>query len=286
MKSTPWPVADPRLHGSLHKLKRAKAHLHALAQSTQRFREEHNYRLIRHGERKGKVQVWTWDVEQTKPFPFYWPILAGEVLYQVNSALDHLAWELAFLKSAPEEPDRVTFPIFPSHGRFWRRNKEGFYRQGSGGWRLQRIPHEARRLILDVQPYKRSDGMPKHPLALLFDLSNEDKHKALHVAHAAPRDQILKDPRLKNARILRFGIDRDESFDDRLDKFASLHVLVIGSQAHIKADPGFHFEEVFSRSAPPIATGEPFFETLRLILNYVIDDVFMGRFVPYFNSLD
>jgi hypothetical protein len=273
----------PRLAGSALKLKRAKTHLNSLKQSIDRFREEHHYRLTRHDKAKGRLRhVFTWDVEQAEPFPFYWPILVGEVLYQLHSALDHLAWELAFLKTTPEEPDRITFPMYTSAKKFWRRNDRGTYRYGSGGWRLCRVPADARRLILEVQPYKRGDAAPKHPLAMLFTLSNEDKHKALHLAWAAATRYRLQRPRTHQVSIDSFKIDKGEPFDGGLEAFASLHVTLLGPQARIEAEPGFVFEEVFGKGSPTNVVGEPVWDTLRVIYNYVVDDIFNERFGPLF----
>jgi len=271
----------------MHKLRRARVHLNAFHQSADRVRKAEPYDLIRHERDESRIKwAWTWDVERTRPFPFYWPILIGEVLYQIHSALDHLAWQLAFVKSAPHDPERVTFPIYTSESDFWKPGDREQFRRGSGGWRLARIPDEAHQMIVDVQPYKCGNRAPKHPLALLFALSNEDKHKSLHIAWTAVTRQRLEQSAIHNVRVESFTIDRRDPFETRLNDFASLRATVTGPNPHLDVEPGFMFEEVFGEGSPDNAVGELVFESLKVIFNYVLDEVFTRRFVPYFDSLN
>jgi hypothetical protein len=277
---------DERLDGCLLKLNRAKTHLEKLQCGIQSFRDEGNYRLIRKPERKeGRRIVFLWDAERTKPFPSCWPILVGEALYQIHSALDHLAWQLGDLESPGKPPHNVTFPIFTSHTKFWLTSRDGSPRQSSGHWLLDRMPADVASLILDVQPYMAGQRAPKHPLGLLYALSNEDKHKTLHIAASAATAQRLQRRVLQDLQVETFQLGNRGAFDDRAEDVLVLYARITGPKPKIDVKPGVVFKEVFGRTAPEAARGELVFDTLARILNYVSDDVFSARFIPYFSAL-
>lgn len=246
------------------------------------FREERNYTFVNHTETEGEGQwLTTWDVRRTKPFDPSWPIRAGELLYQLHSCLDHLSWELAALKAAPEQPERVTFPIFTRRREFWKpgdASKGERFRRSSGAWRLERIPGPGRIPMLDLQPYKRGSGAPNHPLWHLFELSNEDKHKALHVASSALTKQRFKNVHTNDLRIIGSGVDNDKPFDEGAQRVFWLRVERTGDKPQISLQSDFLFEEVFGEGSPGCVAGAPFFETLRDIYNYLAVDVFNRRF--------
>ena len=69
-------------------------------------KESSTYLLIRQREQQDHRRwLWRYFAWRIEEFPEEWPLLAGEVLNQLNSAVDHLGWQLAFLKSRPK-PDR------------------------------------------------------------------------------------------------------------------------------------------------------------------------------------
>ena len=109
--------------------------------------------------------------------PITWAPLIGDFLHNARSAVDHLFWELIRRRNYGHEPPegtRATFPIFPNTGRFWRKRKEGGWTGLSGASALRHVPGDARRLILEVQPYKDGNRAKDHPLWLLHSLSNTD----------------------------------------------------------------------------------------------------------------
>lgn len=78
----------------------------------------------------------------------------------------------------------------------------------------------------------------------------------------------------------------EQSAIHNLNDFASLRATVTGPNPHLNIEPGFMFEEVFGEGSPENAVGELVFESLKVIFNYVLDEVFIRRFVPYFDSLN
>jgi hypothetical protein len=105
-------------------------------------------------------------------------MLIGDVLYNLRSALDHLAWSLAGAKA-----DRSTeFPIFCE--------ETGFLGQ-RGQAKIHDIPAAAQTIIESLQPYKKSHSSPERtPLWLLQAANIEDKHHTLNLVAAGVRGDI------------------------------------------------------------------------------------------------
>lgn len=102
----------------------------------------------------------------SQPVPIELSLLLGEITHQMRSALDHLAY--ALVKAAGNVPTRRTaFPVLltapPSGLRI------------DGG-----VGPAALAAVEDLQPYQRRDGST-HPLHVLTELWNIDKHRHLHL---------------------------------------------------------------------------------------------------------
>ena len=92
-----------------------------------------------------------------------WPVLIGEIIYNLRSALDYLIFEMAFLDSGAEQQG-TQFPI--------EHKPAGFNRRRNTLLKGLRVKHIAS--IEALQPYKGTTWT--HLLALL---SNPDKHRHL-----------------------------------------------------------------------------------------------------------
>jgi hypothetical protein len=99
-------------------------------------------------------------------------MLIGDVLHNLRSALDHLAWSLAGTKANTG----TEFPIFIDPVNF----------HGSGLDKMHDIPPGAQAIIESLQPYNRRHGLAERiePLWLLQRLDIEDKHHALNLVAA------------------------------------------------------------------------------------------------------
>jgi len=95
---------------------------------------------------------------------------AGDVIHNLRSALDHLAWELAKWKTGqPVKPRYCCFPI----GRDFDN-----YKVIRNGGAVAGMSSEAKKAINDLRPYK--DG--NEPLWRIHHLDIVDKHRHLLVA--------------------------------------------------------------------------------------------------------
>lgn len=153
------------------KLARADHHLEDLEARARAFYATNPYTTsVHHDHETSEFRI---TLERSEQPPLEWGAIVGEVLYNLRSALDHLAWELARLDSGREPPSNTEFPIFKDRGRFER----------EGTKRIEALSPAHQALIEGLQPYNRSDPA-SDPLWLLYSLRNIDQHRTLHVVAA------------------------------------------------------------------------------------------------------
>jgi hypothetical protein len=109
------------------------------------------------------------------PVPDRISILAGDVLKDLRSALDYVAWQLA-LAVSDDPPATTAFPIFASEKAYKRDRK----RYIGGIDQAIHADFEA------VQPYHAGDEATKHPLWVLHRMANDDKHRVPHIVASLP----------------------------------------------------------------------------------------------------
>jgi hypothetical protein len=119
-----------------------------------------------------------------------WEPVLGEIIHSLRSALDLLAYQLAMLHKPDEPPPPGTeFPIFIDPEQF------GANRKGSGAYKIRGLSETARTAIEALQPY----GSPYHPLWVLQQLSNGDKHRLGVLIVSDIAHPIVNGPRWTNA---------------------------------------------------------------------------------------
>jgi hypothetical protein len=108
---------------------------------------------------------------QPKAPPLHLAAIAGDMLQNLRSALDHLAVQLVLANG--QQPTRATaFPIFEDAARF----------EGQTGQRkLRGMNAAAIARIQDLQPCYGRNPYRSRMLLLLEDLNNIDKHRHLHL---------------------------------------------------------------------------------------------------------
>lgn len=159
-------IAD--LTGVRAKLRRAKEHFGTLESEIKDWGKQQTYTRKFHIRRDGP-----WYVVTADPFPI--PdirlcVIAGDVLFNVRSALDHLVWQLV-LRDGNEPAENNQFPICDE--------PEIFSSEIKGRKRLDGIvvDGDAWAIIVGAQPYPGSPFSPN--LTVLRRLSNMDKHRTL-----------------------------------------------------------------------------------------------------------
>ncbi len=118
--------------------------------------------------------------EHTQPPPPRFGVVAGNIVHQIRATLDNLVWQLVIANE--EEPTGGSggnqFPIFTEPG------KEGvtFVQRTTNTLRGVHPDHVA--FIEGLQPYMNPEwSEDTHPLLVLADLSNTDKHQILEIVH-------------------------------------------------------------------------------------------------------
>ncbi len=108
----------------------------------------------------------------------HWGLLVGDAVHNFRGALDHLAWQLVLKRLGGREPtkDEARVIYFPVAG------KESDFKSHAV---LKYLLPEDVKIIAAVQPYHpRTQDL--HPLDSLALLSNEDKHRLIHVLLTVP----------------------------------------------------------------------------------------------------
>jgi hypothetical protein len=180
-------VGRPSLEGVYLKLERAKDHLYGLSDAVGKFlRDEDSYSMVAEFDDQRRPLL---RVEHARRPPPEISILIGECVYNLHSALDHLAFQLAVANTSGRLPkaiaDTSAFPIFNSGPRFRATNRKGKPTPVSGRFKIRGASPNAQAVIESLQPYHRRKKPGARVLWQLHELSNIDKHRLLHVTHSS-----------------------------------------------------------------------------------------------------
>lgn len=154
----------PSLDGPYSKLRRAGDHLYELERLLQMYRSAEPYRWVKDLDEEKALYVYRLEI-RVQPFVDI-GIVFGEIVHQLRSALDHLAWQLVLANE--REPTRNTgFPMFKTE------SPEKFSEMTEG------ICAEAVELIDSFQPYHDGNAAQFHHFAMLSKLDIIDKHRTV-----------------------------------------------------------------------------------------------------------
>jgi hypothetical protein len=179
-------MAHP-LDGCRHKAKRAAEHVKQFNSYIMGGRIKFHDRAVRvqhqvrfeHGSIKNELLCTVRGVPPDIHHDF--AIVAGEAVYQLRSALDHVVWQLVRASPNLNKPKfRPAFPIV-SNGRMtkagWQSAADVYESKTSA--LKQVISPAAATIIHGLQPFHRSADYEQDPLWLLDELNNIDKHRLL-----------------------------------------------------------------------------------------------------------
>jgi len=181
-----YPVDHP-LGSACLKVKRANVHINALYRSLRRSALDPKITF----RKKGKlhmpsnipgVVVESPDIYEMEVIPSVresWGPIVGDILSNLRASLDHIAWALA-LKYSRDKGITLTKPqeksvYFPL--RIEEHDKP--FLGGLPKSALQFFPPNAWDAVERVQPYNRKKRPELEVLAILSDLTNEDKHRVV-----------------------------------------------------------------------------------------------------------
>ena len=257
------------LDGVYAKLARASEHHDALYQAVEGFFESKPYEITDELDASGTEYVGRFYMR--RPFDPRLATLIGDCLFNVRSALDHLAWALASRHGPP--PRSTEFPIFIDENKFHAFEKDGVTpKRGSGLAKIAGIRDpEARANIAALQPYKGWAGSSadQHPLWLINELNRVDKHQLLLVVATRSRGTYgFGDPDYTGDPAV--YIDHAEFASGPLPDgapFARIKVRPPQSQMHMQVNPALTiaFEEGQGVSRE---SGETLFDVLWTCRNF------------------
>lgn len=159
------------LESVLLKLARAGDHLDELQRIDSEFA---NVEVQMPFVRDEKRQIGFFEVRLPNP-PKTVATIVGDCLHNLRASLDYLVWQLVY-SNPPNTPGKNNmFPICQAASNF-----EELLRKG----RLDGLEEKAVEAVRSLQPL----DLPQHPLVLLNDLYNADKHRDLHVVVAVASD--------------------------------------------------------------------------------------------------
>lgn len=156
------------------KLTRASTHLAELRTTVDQFRAEHPYEFTSAspGNEPGKPDIpIAVAVVKAHPIPDDWALITGDILTNVRAALDHAVFPHIRAKK-PDLPQKyVQYPIWDTKEQ-WENKKTWF-----------EVP--VAEIIGQSQPYRNGNDYAGHPLHVLRELVNQDKHRDLVIATCA-----------------------------------------------------------------------------------------------------
>ena len=159
------PTAAERLIHVTLKIKRAKEHITDLEQQTRAFLDSNPYKVTCKIDPKSRKPVYYLaSVEET---PECLPLIAGDVIQNLMSALDHLAYQIVCsdTRDNPPNPNWIYFPIADDATKY-EAKKRG---------KMQGARQETFDAIDALKPYKGGNDL----LWTLYRLNNIEKHRLL-----------------------------------------------------------------------------------------------------------
>lgn len=163
------------------KLIRAAKQLRTIKRSIAAYASSKPHKIVKKSKGKKKLNV-------PKPPPVEISLLAGEMIYQMRSALDHLVFDVIkrnpnISATDPDWEERCEFPLWTKPLKVGQKTplpKAKFSRPLPG---IADVPFA---FIESVQPYYGA-GAVNNALGFLAHLSNIDKHRRLNLTRARVR---------------------------------------------------------------------------------------------------
>lgn len=182
-KQETQPEKGPRgsLEGPIAKLARANLQRIELEKQVTAVWPPTKAWPVRSEEHRGGLE-YRFYLGELAPVDPSWALSAGEIIFDLRCALDHLVYQLHVRRyggrMVSQWERRSMFPIFDDETDFKR----------NGAWRIDKLSLRDQRTMKHLQPYvARNDAWyyVRQALGTLDTLHNVDKHRKLHVVTAA-----------------------------------------------------------------------------------------------------
>ncbi len=256
--------------GHRFKLERADEHLKRLEDDVLRWLGTQPYRFIYEFNPESNEKIVRVEVIDAPPVKF--GITIGDIVHNLRSALDNLAYELALAHTGDPLPREIAenseFPIFSRPMTLGQRER-----------RIGGIHPEAQAIIEGLQPYNRENQPSPDPLWLLYNLSNVDKHRLFPLTLVQPVGVTVIGPPSPMRQNMVFGHGPIEHHAVVLRyPYSGDPTTEMDMQFHITFSIGFGQDA----SIPETTGGAP--DHLRRIHTYIVNDV-VTPLMPYITPL-
>jgi hypothetical protein len=261
------------LDGVRGKIARAKRHLAELKEVTERAVHPDSYETPR--EDDGEIGKYIYRVYGVPAIDPKWSVITGDVLFNLRSALEHLAWQLVLLDGGTPT-DETKFPILKSPPN-----------KGGVPVPVQLKPKISRADILDAldrsQPYRRLNGTPQEfwssQLWALNELHNIDKHRLLLIVVSTVDINRMGWGLPANVRSPKVGINFNPLKDGDPVAWFDFH----GAPAPEGFDPNIRLQIVLRQTELPPLWSDNLVKLLDNAFRWIVEDVIVGlRFAPLF----
>lgn len=163
------------------KFNRAVQQFGGLQGEFSRFLESKPYRVVT--ERDAEADKWVIAQYPDGDFPAHWPLLLGEIIYNLRSSMDHAVYELTILNIG-HELEGTEFPVFTDPAVYFEKKKgAGDPSKRSGIYDIRGLTAKTQAVIEIFQPFNVKNlpvgGMST--MGLLNEMCNIDKHRTLHI---------------------------------------------------------------------------------------------------------
>jgi hypothetical protein len=171
------PTIDDRLKQITLKVERAKRHVTDLEKEIRAFLETNPYKVVTKSDPNTRRLIYY--LANVDPTPDCLPLLAGDAIQNLMTALDHLAYQIVCSDTAdqPPNPRSIYFPIADSAKEYEDRKHR----------RMQGARPETFDAVDALEPYKGGND----PLWVLSRLNNIEKHRQLITVGSAFRSLNL-----------------------------------------------------------------------------------------------
>jgi hypothetical protein len=246
------------LDGSKFKIERAGEHLERLDQLVRTYLRDNTQLISAEFNMQNLVNIYRY--KPPADIPIEINLLAGDVINNLRSSLEYLAWQLVIInKGSPS--DNTGFPIFKVP------NAKVFKRMTAG------MPPEACEIIERLQPYRRGEGAQDDPLWRLHALWSIEKHRHLTIVALSmltSMGKYLSDERPE--QLSDFNVSRLDNGDIVLE-------VPIPNRTEEYFEPEFLLNVVLSDEGPGQGNRLP--DSLWSIY-YLLRDRIIPRFMHFF----
>ena len=160
-----------RLAGVAAKIDRANELLDEIRAEAEAFLAGPSYEL--RGVYDATTHTWEQRVHIVREPPLRLGVIVGDYVHNVRSALDQLVWQLVLLNGGkPTRRNQMPIEDTPA-------------KSAESAKRMLRGVSVGHRASLErAQPYHAAGDLIEHPLRVLRELSNLDKHRVVHPAYS------------------------------------------------------------------------------------------------------